>query len=293
MNLMPCSQAMPVKLGAHSWLLETRYPLPEAMARARAIGYDGYELDIGNFGGTGLGLQVLPDRLQHDERESLRRAAIGAGIQVCSLCLGCLWHYPISCASDLVRQRGVEIILASIPLASFLGARCILLPVDQPRGLKDSDAWRNTLTSLEPCVRLAEDVGIILAIENVGMPFLLGPLELSRIVDEISSPACRIYYDVGNNTGIGQHPGAEIAELGDRIFQFHFKNRSKHRGLPGSEVVSVNRPGVVQFDKVMRAIESIGFCGYFVVEVPTLNKDADLIARENFEALRSLVAPSP
>ena len=40
----------------------------------------------------------------------------------------------------------------------------------------------------------------------------------------------------------------------------------------------------------MAAIRSIGFDGYVVVEVPTLNKDADLIARANLDALRALVA---
>jgi hypothetical protein len=35
-----------MKIGAHSWLLETRYPLPQAMAEARRIGYDGYEMEL-------------------------------------------------------------------------------------------------------------------------------------------------------------------------------------------------------------------------------------------------------
>jgi sugar phosphate isomerase/epimerase len=40
----------------------------------------------------------------------------------------------------------------------------------------------------------------------------------------------------------------------------------------------------------MRAITEIGFDGRFVVEVPTLNKDAEFVARENFEALTRLVS---
>ena len=67
-----------MKVGAHSWLLETRYPLPQAMIEARRIGYDGYEVDIGNFGGTGLGLQILPDRMQDEHRDDIRRSAAEA-----------------------------------------------------------------------------------------------------------------------------------------------------------------------------------------------------------------------
>jgi sugar phosphate isomerase/epimerase len=279
-----------VKVGAHSWLLETRYPLSTAMRRAAEIGYDGYELDIGNFGGTGLGLQILPDRLQETNREELRRYSSEAGIPYSSLCLGALWHYPIAAPDEARRLRGIEIIRAAIPLAAELGAGCILLPLDQPEGITDAEAYAMTLASLEPCVTLAEEHGVVLGIENVCIPFLLGAEELGRLVDDIDSVACRVYYDVGNNTLLGRDPAAEIRDLGDRIVQFHFKNESSPRGTPGSRQVSINRPGIVPYGEVMDAIASIGFNGYLVVEVPTLGEDADLVARENHDALRELLA---
>lgn len=278
-----------MKLGAHSWLLETRYDLPEAMRRARAIGYDAYELDIGNFGGTGLGLQILPDRLQPDQRAELKRASTEADLPFCSLCLGALWHYPIAAGDTPHAKRGVEIILAAVPLAKELGADCILLPLAQPAGVSDRDAWQATVRNLEPCVRLAEKEGVTLALENVCSPFLLGATELAQMVDEIASPRCGVYYDVGNNTWLGRDPVAEILELGERIARLHFKNRSSVRGTPGSDTTSVGDPGIVPFDAVMGAVRAIGYDGYLVVEVPTLNKDADQIALQNFEALRSLV----
>jgi sugar phosphate isomerase/epimerase len=49
-------------------------------------------------------------------------------------------------------------------------------------------------------------------------------------------------------------------------------------------------PGIVQFEPVMRAIKEIGFDGRFVVEVPTLNKDADFVAQENYAALKQLLS---
>lgn len=279
-----------MKIGAHSWLLETVYPLAEAMARARAIGYEGYELDIGNFGGSGLGLQILPDRLQPEQRQAISRALSSADIEMFSLCLGCLWHYPIAGSDETYRSRGVEIITAAVGLAKELGAKCILMPTYQPEGVSDAEAWRNMRRSLDSCLRVAEDSGIILAMENNIQPFLLRAKELGRMVDEIASPSFRVYYDVGNTSWIGVDPAAEILELGERIAQFHVKNRTSRRGTPGSEVVSVNMPGIVQFAPVMRAIRAIGFDGRIVVEVPTLNKDADAIARENYETLREMIS---
>jgi L-ribulose-5-phosphate 3-epimerase len=275
-----------MKIGAHSWLLETRYPLPQAMAEARRIGYDGYEVDIGNFGGTGLGLQILPDRMQDEHRDEIRRAAAEANIDISSLCLGALWHYPFTSPDDAYRKRGVEIVQAAIPLARTLGARCILLPIDQPAGLSDKEAWDMTVRGLVECLPTAEEAGVILAVENVCSPFLKGAAELGRLVDELASPACRVYYDVGNGTWIGLDPAAEILELGDQIAQFHFKNRNSPRGTPGTDTVSVSDPGIVPYERVFDAIHAIGYDGYLTVEVPTLHKDADKIARDNLSAIR-------
>jgi L-ribulose-5-phosphate 3-epimerase len=278
-----------MKVGAHSWLLETRYSLRQAMVEARRIGYDGYELDIGNFGGTGLGLQILPDRMQDEHRDDIRRSAAEAEIEISSLALGALWHYPFTSREEAYSKRGVEIVQAAIPLAQTLGARCILLPIAQPAGLSDQEAWRMTVRALAECLPIAEGAGVILGVENVCSRFLKGAPELGRLVDELASPACRVYYDVANSTWIGLDPVAEILELGDRIAQFHLKNRNSPRGTPGTDTVSVTDPGIVPFELVFDAILEIGYDGYLTVEVPTLHKDADKIARDNLSAIREWI----
>jgi sugar phosphate isomerase/epimerase len=279
-----------VKFGVHSWVLETRYPLSEAIERAAEIGYDGYEIDIGNFGGTGLGLQILPDRMTDENREEIRRAQHAAGIEICSLCLGALWHYPLATNDETYRRRGVEITQAAVPLAKSLGADCILLPLGQPEGLTQQEAWDNTRRSLDACLEVASEVGITLALENVCSAFLLTAADLARMVDEIGSPYCQVYYDVANNAWLGIDPAAEIRELGDRIYRLHFKNRSSLRGDPDSVTNSIDDSGIVDFDAVWQAVMDIGYEGYLVVEVPTLDEDADEVARNNLAALQALQA---
>ena len=97
----------------------------------------------------------------------------------CSLCLGALWHYPIAAGDTPHAKRGVEIILAAVPLAKELGADCILLPLDQPPGLTDKEAWQATLRNLEPCVRLAEEKGSPWRSRMSARPFLIGATELA------------------------------------------------------------------------------------------------------------------
>ncbi len=278
-----------MKIGIHSWVLETRHPLVEAIRLASEIGYAGYEIDIGNFGGTGLGLQIMPDRMSEASRREIKAAQAGSGIEICSLCLGALWHYPLASSDETYRQRGIEITRAAVSLASFLGADCILLPLGQPEGVSAREAWTNTRRSLGSCLDVAAQAGIVLALENVCSEFLRTARDLAGMIDEIGSPFCRVYYDVANNAWLGLDPAAEIRELGPRIARIHVKNRSSVRGTPGSVVNSVGQPGIVDFAAVRRAIHDIGYDGYLVAEVPTLDQDADLIARENLTAIRALL----
>lgn len=277
-----------MKIGVHSWVLETHYSLPEAFKRAAQIGYDGYEVDIGNFGGSGLGLQILPDRMSDANREEIRKAREEAQIEICSLCLGALWHYPLAGNNEEYRRRGVEITKAAVGLAGELKADVILLPLGQPEGVSENEAWSNTLRSIDECLNAASEARITLALENVCSRFLLTASDLAKMVDEFSSPFLKVYYDVANNTWMGMDPVAEILTLGSRICRFHFKNRSSYRGSENSVTNSVGEPGIVKFTEVSRAVQEIGFNGYIVVEVPTLGLDADEVALRNLKELQSL-----
>ena len=226
------------------------------MARAAEIGYDGYEVDIGNFGNTGLGLQILPDRLREPDRQAIRDARDRAGIPVCSLCLGALWHYPISSGDEQLRNRGTEITTATIELARDLGADCVLLPIDHPKGLSAEEAWANTTASLEQCLPAAEQARVTVGLENVCSAFLRSASDLARMVDEMASPWCKVYYDVGNAAWIGFDPAEDIRFLGDRLVRLHFKDWNQLQSPSStSQTISVGQPGVVDFPAVVDAMK--------------------------------------
>lgn len=44
----------------------------------------------------------------------------------------------------------------------------------------------------------AAATGVAIGVENVWNKFLLSPLEFSRFIDEIGSPAVGAYFDAGN-----------------------------------------------------------------------------------------------
>ena len=72
---------------------------------------------------TGLGLQILPDRMSDENKLEIKNSRDQAGIEICSLCLGALWHYPLAGNDETYRLRGVEITRAAIDLAYYFGGR--------------------------------------------------------------------------------------------------------------------------------------------------------------------------
>jgi hexulose-6-phosphate isomerase len=270
-----------MKLSLHSICIERKYPLLTAIAKAGEFGYQGYEIDIGDFGNTGLGLH-WPEQFTAQRVAAAGKAAGKAGIEISSLCLGVLWRFSPSSPDPSVRAQAAEIIRQSAPLAALVSAKVILLPVGQPDSLSPEQARDNLVNLLKECVPAAERAGVIYAVENVGQALAHTAADLIEIVTRVSSPACQVYYDVGNATAQGANPAADMRLLGERIAMMHVKDfrRAEGRG----QVVTIGE-GSVDFAGVARAAREIGYHGYLTLEVPGTTETADEVARRSREAL--------
>ncbi len=82
------------------------------------------------------------------------------------------------------------------------------------------DALAKNIPTLIP---LAEELKVIIAIEEVWNKFLLSPLEMAKYVDEFKSPWIRQYFDVGNVVLYG-YPQDRIHTLGKRFVKVHLKD---------------------------------------------------------------------
>lgn len=118
----------------------------------------------------------------------------------------------------------------------------------------------------------AERAGVILGFEN-----LIPAEDNARIMDKVGSPAFRIYYDAGNAANIGGFDAPkEIRFLGNRICQFHFKDK----GYLGE--------GKVDYRAVLKAIADIGFKGYANLETSSPSGKAAADLERNIAYLRNL-----
>jgi sugar phosphate isomerase/epimerase len=79
--------------------------------------------------------------------------------------------------------------------------------------------------------------------------------DLLTILDRVRSPAVRVYYDVANSQDAGYDIFKEIRSLGKQIVEFHAKDTKDLYGK-----------GSIDFPRVRKAMEDIGYAGWFVLE---------------------------
>ncbi len=271
-----------MKLSMHSICIERKYPLLEAIRKAAEFGYQGYEIDIGDFGNTGLGLH-WPEEFTPQRVAEAGEAARQAGIEISSLCLGVLWKYYPSSPQAETRAQAAEIIRQAASLTASVGAKVILLPVGQPEGLTAEEARGNLVEVLRECAPEAERHGVVYAVENVGQALAYTADDLLEIVSRVGSPACQVYYDVGNATGQGADPAAEIRRLGEHLAMVHVKDLA---ATPEGRQLAVVGDGMVDFAACAGAMKEIAYDGYLTLEVPGTADNADIVATRSRDAMR-------
>ena len=69
-------------------------------------------------------------------------------------------------------------------------------------------------------IPLAQELKVVIAVEEVWNKFLLSPLEFANYVDSFKSPWVRAYFDIGNVV-ISGYPQDWIRTLGKRIVKLH------------------------------------------------------------------------
>jgi len=280
-------------------MVESRYPLLEALEKAAAFGAQNYEIDIG-IGRPG---EAWEARLESWRRMAPRARATAeqVGLKLPSLCLGVLWQYSLASPLEAERAMGVRVVREGCELAQALGATALLLPVGQPPGLEPERGRENVIASLRSCLAAAEAAGVRLGLENVCQAVLLTADDLLEVVQAVASPACGIYYDLGNPSFVGLDPAAELPRLAKHLVRVHAKDTvavpRERPPLPetpitGDFTVWGRRTtvdlgtGEVDFSGLSRTLAEVGYREGVILEVPQPAERVEGGCRENLAAAR-------
>lgn len=175
------------------------------------------------------------------------------------------WGAPMSDPSDAVIAKGHAEIENALRTAKAVGADTMLLvPAVVHDRVSYAMAWENSQKNIRPMLPLAEELGVVIAIENVWNKFLLSPLEFARYVDEFDTPWVQAYFDVGNVVIFG-YPQDWIRTLGARIRRVHWKDFKRE----GYEWSTLPYEGDVDWRATREALQEVGYEGWVTEEFPS------------------------
>lgn len=227
------------KIGACDWSIGRGGQLG-ALELAKQIGLDGVQVSFGQPGGE-FDLRSEAIRRQYEQ------AAAEHGVEIASLAMGVLNSIPY--ASDKDAERWVEECVEVMPK---LRQKIVLLAFFGNGDIKDKpELQAEVIRRLKRVAPQAEKAGVVLGLET-----WLSADEHLRILDAVGSPAVQVYYDTANMEKQGYDIYREIRQLGrERICQFHCKENGFLLG-----------EGRVDFPRVKRAMDDIGYSGWLVIE---------------------------
>jgi hexulose-6-phosphate isomerase len=197
----------------------------------------------------------------------IKQAAAASGLVIHSVMNAEHWRSPLSSADPEVVARSVAGMETSLRNAKLWGAETVLLvPAVVNAETSYKDAWtRSQQVIRERILPLAQELQIVIGIEEVWNKFLLSPLEMARYLDEFGSPFVKAYLDVGNMVFYG-FPQDWIRTLGARIVRVHIKDFKLDR--PNGRFYWKNLgEGDVDWPEVRKAFAEIGYESWISTEI--------------------------
>src|ERR1700726_1717470 len=219
-----------------------------------------------------IGFEVLQAPTQPDEHkaEELKKAADAAEIRIDSVMNMDHWKYPLSSDAPAVVEKSLAGMRTSLHNAKLWGSDVVLLvPAVLNPQTSYRDAWTRSQREIRKLIPLAEELKVVIAIEEVWNKFLLSPLEMASYIDEFHSPWIKAWFDVGNVVLYG-YPQDWIRALGKRIVKVHLKDfKRKEDGYAWANLGD----GDVDWPAVRQAFAEIGYAGSAVVELKGGDED--------------------
>jgi len=253
-------QSTRIKFGACDWTLGMTGD-PAVFAFARDIGLGGVQFSIVVQGDSlPLGNPALQKVVLDASRET--------GVEIASFAIGQLNDIPYK--SDAAAERFLS---ESVGIAEAMGIPIILVPFFGRGDLVNDPAGQEVVIQrLKKLAPNAEKAGVVLALES-----WLSAEDHVRIMDTVGSPAVKLYYDVANSQKMGWDILKEIRALGPRIVEMHAKD---YKDLYGK--------GSMDFPAVRKAMEDIGYSGWFVMEGTQMLLGVERSIKADLDYLKSI-----
>ncbi|TAM80997.1 MAG: sugar phosphate isomerase/epimerase [Acidobacteria bacterium] len=241
------------KLSLHKGLVYSMLPKEMSVADRFKLARD-----------TGFKVVQAPTTPDKNEAEEFKKAADAAGVRIDSVMNMAHWEYPLSSSDLSVVAKSLDGMRTSLHNARLWGSDAVLLvPAVVNPQTSYHDAWVRSQKEIRKLIPLAEELKIVIAIEEVWNKFLLSPLEMRTYIEQFRSPWVKAWFDVGNVVLYG-YPQDWIHTLGKQIVKLHLKDFK----VDHSRYEWVNLgDGQVMWPAVRQALIEIGYSGSAICEL--------------------------
>lgn len=193
--------------------------------------------------------------------ESIRAQIDMYGVGVLSVCADFLMDSPL----DSNNTDSWNLFNRLLCNAQALEIEVVVVPCVDSGSLLDKGNLARLEKSLSQMIDTAERRNVVLALETD-----LPPREFRKLLTTFDSPFLTVNYDSGNSASLGYSFEEEIDAYGDRISDFHIKDRT----LGGNSVHLGT--GSVNFSAVFSYLSALSFDG--IVTMQAMRDDLGLPA---------------
>lgn len=266
--------------GINQWAFPENMPAVDAMSLAAKLGYESFELCVGESGPT-------PLDISESDATALRREADNLGLALKSVGAGLGWQYPLTSPDSNVREQGIEANTKALRIAQWLGADTLLVvPGIVSADVSYDVALENALAAIQQLTPMAEQLRVSIGVENVWNKFLLSPVEMRDFIDQCESDYVGAYIDTGNIVLYG-YPEHYLRILGPRVRAVHAKDFRASAGNFDGFVMLME--GDVNWPAVTAALKEIGFDGALTAEYGPYAHSLEVMLRHVHTALEAII----
>jgi L-ribulose-5-phosphate 3-epimerase len=234
------------KIAVCDWMILKRQKLG-AFQLTKEIGADGVEADMGSLGTNDT--FVSPITTDATLRQQFLDKARELNLEISSLAMS--GFYAQSFAERPTVPRMTQDCIDTMKL---MGVKIAFLPLGVRSDLvKHPELRSNVVERLKIVGAQAEKAGVIVGVESE-----LPAEDQIKLLDDVGSPAIKIYYNFSNPLQNGRDLIAELRTLGrDRICQIHCTDQ---------DGVWLQNDPKIDMPKVKQTLDEMGWSGWLVME---------------------------
>jgi L-ribulose-5-phosphate 3-epimerase len=232
------------KVAACDWMMLKRQKLG-AFQLAKDCGLDGLEVDMGPLSKN----PTFQSELGKPEvREQFLAKSRELGIEISSIAMSGFY------AQSFTERDVVKPVQDCVDTMKLMNVKVAFLPLGVQADLVKKPELRPKIVEiLKQAGAMAEAAGVIIGIETA-----LDAQGDIKLLDDIASPAVRIYFNFSNALQNGRDLYAELKTLGkDRICQIHCTDQ---------DGVWLEKDPKIDMKKAKQTLDDMGWSGWLVLE---------------------------